>query len=236
MGKIFFGVLDETKDSSGVNLALKIFLNRMKDLMIKTLESLEEAKGNYNAALETFDNLKQQIEGENRKLNKMLDKDSEEYKAWKEKVVWASKGPVGVVVSVVSEQFCSNILAEILNSWICPVNYATRTVNDVVADTEAAVARSAAELKKISDRMLESGDNFEQAINVAIEVLQNEIEIVGRWTQSAKTVSDNIDEYPVELLSMIKSIRTLFVNGLDNLKKAAEDFLAQPKNILTLEN
>merc|ERR1712062_788825 len=112
MGKIFFGVLDETKDSSGVNLALKIFLNRMKDLMIKTLESLEEAKGNYNAALETFDNLKQQIEGENRKLNKMLDKDSEEYKAWKEKVVWASKGPVGVVVSEVSELFCSNKIEE----------------------------------------------------------------------------------------------------------------------------
>merc|ERR1712062_659821 len=234
--EIFLGALDETKDSSGVNLALKIFLKRMKDLMIETLETLKNAKRKYNSALETFDNLKQQIEGENRKLNKMLDKDSEEYKAWKEKVVWASKGPVGVVVSIVSEQFCSNILAEILNSWICPVNYATRTVNDVVADAEAAVARSAAELKKISDRMLESGYNFEQAINVTIEVLQNEIEIIGKWTQSAKTVSDNIDEYPVELLSMIKSIRTLFVNGLDNLKKAAEDFLAQPKNILTLEH
>merc|ERR1712062_737220 len=70
--KIFLGALDETKDSSGVNFALKIFLKRMKDLMIETLE--------------TFDNLKQQIDGENRKLNKMLDKNSEEYKAWKKDV------------------------------------------------------------------------------------------------------------------------------------------------------
>jgi len=227
--KIFLGALDETKDSSGVNPFLKIFLNRMKDLMIETLENLKEAKGNYNSALETFDNLKQQIESENRKLNKMLDKDSEEYKAWKEKVVWASKGQTGQRVTRTREQLCSNIITQIINHWFCGLNDAIEIVNDIVADAEAAVARSAAELKKISDKMLESGYNFEQAINVAIEVLQNEIEIVGRWTQSAKTVSDNIDEYPVELLSMIKSIRTLFVTGLDNLKIAAEDFLAQER-------
>jgi len=228
--KIFLGALDETKDSSNVNLALKIFLKRMKDLMIETLETLKEAKGNYNSALETFDNLKQQVEGENRKLNKMLDKDSEEYKAWKEKVVLASKGQLGVVVSEVSELFCSNKIEEYINNWICfPVNV-------IVADAEAAVARSAAELKKISDKMLESGYNFEQAINVAIAVLQNEIEIIGRWTQSAKTVSDNIEEYSVEVLRLLKPLRTIFVTGLDNLKKAAEDFLAQPKYILTLEN
>merc|ERR1712062_792366 len=209
---------------------LKIFLKRMKDLMIETLETLKEAKGNYNSALETFDNLKQQVEGENRKLNKMLDKDSEEYKAWKEKVVLASKGQLGVVVSEVSELFCSNKIEEYINNWICfPVNV-------IVADAEAAVARSAAELKKISDKMLESGYNFEQAINVAIAVLQNEIEIIGRWTQSAKTVSDNIEEYSVEVLRLLKPLRTIFVTGLDNLKKAAEDFLAQPKYILTLEN
>merc|ERR1712062_621625 len=228
--EIFLGALDETKDSSGVNLALKIFLKRMKDLMIETLETLKNAKRKYNSALETFDNLKQQVEGENRKLNKMLDKDSEEYKAWKEKVVLASKGQLGVVVSEVSEQFCSNKIEEYINNWICfPVNV-------IVADAEAAVARSAAELKKISDKMLESGYNFEQAINVAIAVLQNEIEIIGRWTQSAKTVSDNIEEYSVEVLRLLKPLRTIFVTGLDNLKKAAEDFLAQPKYILTLEN
>jgi len=231
--KIFLGALDETKDSSGVNPFLKIFLNRMKDLMIETLENLKEAKGNYNSALETFDNLKQQIESENRKLNKMLDKDSEEYKAWKEKVVLASRGQLGEVVSEGSELLCSNIILAILNHWICAGFIAT---NLVVADAGAAVARSAAELKKISDIMLESGYNFEQAINVAVEVLQNEIEIIGKWTQSAKTVSDNIDLYSVEILRMIKPIRTIFVTGLDNLKKAAEDFLAQPKYILTLEN
>jgi len=233
--KIFLGALDETKDSSGVNPFLKIFLNRMKDLMIETLENLKEAKGNYNSALDTFDNLKYQIESENQTLKKMLDKDSEEYKAWKEKVENAIKKPLekwesistpaclfGLIIPLFGQVVCGPIL--VFNGVHGASTHATR-----LAAAEAAVARSAAELKKISDRMVESGENFEQALNVAIEVLQNEIEIIGKWTQSAKTVSDNIDEYPVELLSMIKSIRTLFVTGLDNLKIAAEDFLAQER-------
>jgi len=84
-------------------------MNRMKDLMIETLETLKNSKGKYNSALETFVNLKHQIESENQTLKKMLDKEI---------------------------------------------------------------------------------DNFEQAINVAIAVLEEEIEIIGKWTQSAKVVSD----------------------------------------------
>merc|ERR1712241_1091773 len=72
--KIFLGALDETKDSSGVNPFLEIFLNRMKDLMIETLKTLKNAKRKYNSALDTFDNLKYQIESENLTLKKMLDK------------------------------------------------------------------------------------------------------------------------------------------------------------------
>merc|ERR1712149_4151 len=224
--KIFLGALDETKDSSGVNPFLKIFLNRMKDLMIETLETLKNAKRKYNSALDTFDNLKYQIESENQTLKKMLDKDSEEYKAWKEKVENAIKKPLekwesistpaclfGLIIPLFGQVVCGPIL--VFNGVHGASTHATR-----LAAAEAAVARSAAELKKISDRMVESGDNFEQALNVAIEVFQNEIEIIGKWTQSAKIVRDNIDEYPVEILSMIKSIRTIFVTGLDNLKIA----------------
>jgi len=235
--KIFLGALDETKDSSGVNPFLKIFLNRMKDLMIETLENLKEAKGNYNSALETFDNLKQQIDGENRKLNKMLDKNSEEYKAWKKDVNKAIDSSLAAVAAtsttacVIVDIFGGFGICSGINAAAIGGTYAAR-----YGEAYRALAISAKELTIISRRMVESGDNFEQALNVAIAVLQNEIEIIGRWTQSAKTVSDNIEQYPLELLSMVKSIRTIFVTGLDNLKKAAEDFLAQPKYILTLEN
>merc|ERR1712241_271184 len=232
--KIFLGALDETKDSSNVNPFLEIFLNRMKDLMIETLKTLKNAKRKYNSALDTFDNLKYQIESENLTLKKMLDKDSEEYKAWKENVenaiekpwlTWTTATSGGCLISFslpLLLLLCAPIW--VFNGVALAGTHATR-----LAAAEAAVARTAADLKKISDRMLESGDNFEQALNVAIENFQNEIEIIGKWTQSAKIVRDNIDEYPVEILSMIKSIRTIFVTGLDNLKKAAEDFLAEER-------
>jgi len=163
----------------------------------------------------------------------MLDKDSEEYKAWNLEEYNASLqgSSLDAILARMSTVEC--LLVDIFGA----LGYCSAINNGVFASNFATrFARSAEDLKKISDRLVESGDNFEQALNVAIEVFQNEIEIIGKWTQSAKTVNDNIDQYPVELLSMVKSIRTIFVTGLDNLKKAAEDFLAQPKYILTLEN
>jgi len=256
--KIFLGALDETKDSSDVNLALKIFMNRMKDLMIETLETLKKTKEKYNLALETMGGLNFKIKVVNRKLEKLVDKESEEYQAWAEKLAKAIiYGGVGILaggvvgatstitclfVDIFAFTFgaCSTINAAVLGSTIIPATTAA-VVGTLVATpaVQAAIAKYEAELvnlKNISDRMLESGHNFDQAINVTIGVLDDEIDIIGKWTQSAKTVSDNIEEYSVEFLRMFKPIRTIFVNGLDNLKKAAEDFLAQPKSILTLEN
>ena len=54
-------------------------MNRMKDLMIETLETLKNSKGKYNSALETFVNLKHQIESENQTLKKMLDKEIDNF-------------------------------------------------------------------------------------------------------------------------------------------------------------
>merc|ERR1712077_141213 len=66
--KILLGGLDETNDT----VFLKIFINRMKDLMVETLESLKEAKEKYNSALETFDNLNSAIKSQNIQLKKLL--------------------------------------------------------------------------------------------------------------------------------------------------------------------
>merc|ERR1712062_805211 len=67
--KIMLEAIDETIDSSAANLFLKISMNRMKDLMIETLETLKKAKGKYNSALETFDNLNTSIKKQNSQMN-----------------------------------------------------------------------------------------------------------------------------------------------------------------------
>jgi len=220
--KIFLGALDESKDSSAVNFYLKILMNRMKDLMIKTLKTLKNAKGKYNLARETFDLLKQQIKTENEKLGKLVEKRE---KNWEKSKLWEKWEKLLLLDQIIGQ----------VDKFIC-IGKNIISFDEFLACKANDSLKEIAKLKTISDRMLETGNNFDQAINVAIDVLEDEIDIIGKWTQSAKAVEASIDEYPVETLRLLKPIRTIFVTGLDNLKNAAEEFLAQPKNILTLKD
>merc|ERR1711953_100872 len=221
--KVMLEALDEIKDSSAAIHFLKISMNRMKDLMVETLKTLEKAKGKYNSALRTFDNLNSQIQSENKKLKKMLDKNSEDYKAWLERMKHIYE--LGDWLPSIWD----SLLLEEIN---LPFNHPNKEIESKIDRYTAELEK----LKEISDKMLWSVNNFDKALNGAIKILEKEIEIIGKWTQSAKAFSATLDTSPVELLSVLKPMRTMFITGLDNLKKAAEDFLAQPKNILTLED
>merc|ERR1712141_676380 len=78
--KVMLEAIDETTDSSAANLFLKISMNRMKDLMIETLETLKKAKGKYNSALETFDNLNLTIKKQNIELEELVSKSKDRIK------------------------------------------------------------------------------------------------------------------------------------------------------------
>merc|ERR1712072_1330720 len=96
--KILLKDLDDSNDT----VLLKTSLDRMKDLMIDTLETLKEARGNYNSALETFENLNSSIGKQNRKLEKMVTKDSAEYEDWIEKQEEEYTEPSGQQLQLVS--------------------------------------------------------------------------------------------------------------------------------------
>jgi len=76
---------------------------------------------------------------------------------------------------------------------------------------------------------LESGQKFETTINVLNSILNDEIDLISIWTQRAKVVSRNIDDSPLDILSKFESVRTTFVNGLDDLESVLDQFLAQPE-------
>merc|ERR1712244_106164 len=59
--KILLEDLDKTNDT----VLLKASLDKMKELMIETLETLKEALEKYNSAVETFDNLNSSIATQN---------------------------------------------------------------------------------------------------------------------------------------------------------------------------
>jgi len=222
--KGFLEELDQTEDT----VLLQAAIDKMKDLMIDTLETLKEALGKYNSALETFENLNSSIKTQNHKLGKMVDRNSDEYKEWTHKTrtgVYTAIG--GTTVGL--------IFADIFGCLgICSA------VNVVVsgataAGIEAEIAKYSAKLTKmitITDKMLESGGKFDKTINEAIAILTDEIELINKWTNSAEVVNRNIDKYPQKFLEKYKAIRNAFVDGLDDLSTAAQDFLAQPVDIL----
>merc|ERR1712165_287431 len=222
--KGFLEELDQTEDT----VLLKEAIDKMKDLMIDTLETLKEALGKYNSALETFENLNSSIKTQNHKLGKLVDKNSDEYNDW------THKTRAGVYTAIGSTTV-GLIIADIFGCLgICSA------VNGVVSISTAAgleteIAKYSAKLetlKSITDRMLESGGKFDQTITEAITILTDEIELINKWTNSAEVVNRNIDKYPLAYLKKYKSIRNAFVDGLDDLSTAAQDFLAQPVDIL----
>jgi hypothetical protein len=218
---------------------LKISLGKMKDLMIETLETLKEAKEKYNSAQETFENLNSSIKRQNIELEKLLTESSDEYKAWVRKKGIATRTVLGASGASLTT---ACVLLDLLFLYgICTgVTVGTLSVATPVVENEIAkkVEKYRVEfenMKNITDKMLESGVNFDEAIKEAITILNKEIELMGIWNQKAKTVSSNIDNSSEELLRKYKSVRNIFISGLDDLKNAADKFLAQPEDILRLD-
>jgi len=222
--KVLLKDLDESNDTQ----ILKFSLEKMKDLMIETLETLKDALGKYNSALETFENLNSSIEKQNRKLEKMVTKDSAEFKAWTEEMR-------GGIYGTIAGTTTACIVADALGALgICSaINAAISASVAAGIETEIKKADSKLQLlKSITGRMLDAGRVFDITIDEAIGILTDEIELINNWTNSAEVVNRNIDKYPKEYLKKYIAIRTVFINGLDDLRNSAEDFLAQPVDIL----
>jgi len=219
--------LKEFDDKKDMDL-LKISLDNMNILMIYTLEALKEARGNYNSALKTFEDLNSFIETQNRKLKKLVTKDSAEYKAWTQDLRGGIFGTIAITT-------VACIIADIFGALgICSgINAAVSGGTAAAVETEITkYAAKLEQLKAISDKMLEAGKNFDSTIDEAISIFTHEIELINNWTNNAEVVKRNIDKYPEKYLKEYISIRTIFVNGLDDLQNSAQDFLDQPIDIL----
>merc|ERR1719411_1571524 len=196
--------------------------------MISTLETLKEALEKYNLALDTFEKLTSTIRTQNRKLEKLTDKNSAEHKELRTKMragLWSSVGVTTVGL----------IFADIFGCLgICSATGVAVSVT-AIAGAEGGFAKYTAKLetwKGITDRMVESGFNFDRTLIEAIGVPTDEIDLINNWTNSAEVVNSNIEKYPQQYLKKYKTIRTVFGNGLDDLSNSAQDFLDQPVDIL----
>ena len=215
---------DKNKDP----IFLKFTVNKMRDLMIETMESLKEAKEKYNSVIETFGNLNDSIKIQNKQLRNLLTNvnDTKALLDSQEIIFLSSSYTTAIIADIFG---CSGLCSSIIIPSLYAVAIAKllpRAANNKEKLLELE------KLKLITEKMLESGENFDNAINGAIYILSEEIELLGIWTQSAKTVSDNIANYKEEILGKFQSVRNIFIKGLDNLKDVAEQFLAKPTDIL----
>merc|ERR1712241_862548 len=221
-------ILLEDLDNSEDPVLLQVSIDKMKDLMVETLERLKAAREKYNLAVESFDNLNASIKVQNSKLKKMVDNGTAEYKAWTDKLRGGVYGALGGTT-------VSCIVADVMGGFgVCSAVNGL-FIAGATAGIEVAISNYSDMLKKlksITDEMLESGNNFDTAIKLAIEDLTVEIVLIVTWTSSAKVVERNIEKYPAPYLRKYKSIRQIFKNGLDDLNNVANKFLAQPVDIL----
>jgi len=233
--KVLLSDLDESSNPD----ILTVSMDNMKDLMVKTLAALKESRGNYISARETFRNLNSSIKKHDRKLEKSLEETLETLKSaiaeqQRNKNSWC----LGI--------FCDNnnmssrtealILADIYGCIEkCPANNSFSTMESGIEKYVEKLEKLAARLrnlKKITKRILESGECFETAIKDPIDILNDQIEQMNNWTNSPEVPNSNIDNNPEEYMKKYKAVKTIFVNGLNDLKDSAEDFLYQPIDIL----
>merc|ERR1712048_1440550 len=80
-----------------------------------------------------------------------------------------------------------------------------------------------------TDRLFGRTTILNRDLDDAVFVIEEEIVQISKWSQQAKTVSYNIDDYPTELLKLLQSFRTIFKHGLNELKNVAENYLDQTK-------
>jgi len=193
-------------------ILLKAAIGRMKLLMEETKEKLKAAKNKYEEATLAYTNLISSVKAQHDILGvearKIYEK-FEEDKEYTEKVRYNCKWG-----SVFTFGLCSLI---------------HHFVNEVPLE-EARV--EVENLETMSEKLTERANILNRDINEAIGIMKNEIELIDKWANSAELVRKNIDDFPEETLRQFEPFRVVFKNGLDDLKKAAENFLAQPMHIL----
>merc|ERR1712062_418964 len=209
-----FKTVDEVKDltkilkaldKSGHITLLKLLLAKMKDLMIETLKILKVANEKYGEAHKTFNNLVSSIEKQKGIVSQTLIKVDKKFQEDE---------------TASENSDCNDIALQVVTLGICKlVHYYVH---------EKPLEKSRAELAVLeskTDRLLDKTKILNRDIEEAIIVLSKEIELINDWVIKAEQVKNNIDVYSAKFLEKMKIIKDIFIQGLDDLKDAAQNYL-----------
>jgi len=211
---ILKGFLKELDENNNIDL-LKISINKMKKLMDDTIDTLKEAREEFNSALLVFQTLNTSIKSYKEQLNRKVD------------------NMTATLIEIEGEKNeISTAYKDFAFFWPPFLPDPIDTINAVIESKIDFNSSDLENMQRILEGLTKSGEDFDSSIRGAIAILNGEIDLLDRWKNNAEIVKNNIDEYKVELLRKMKIIRRAFVKGLDDLEDTAEEFLARPIEIL----
>jgi len=247
--KTLFAAVDETQDQAEIHDLFRLAVEKMTGFMSDTLEKLRGANEKYKTAKKTFVDLKNFSTQSKEKVEKMLITDSDEHQNWvkvvREAVRNASDVPEQVrnlemelddnlrrqVEREKDLKIKAKVVAKINAEKPTALKFAIDLIEGKIKnDIELAIKSYNAKLGKVKEvtaNMLESGENFEETIDNAMNILQMKISEISMSTESANFVSENKDKFPQHFLEKYQRIRTDLINGLDNMSNSAEFFLSK---------
>jgi len=243
--KTLFAAVDETQDQVERQDLFRFPVEKMTGFMSDTLEKLRGANEKYKTAKKTFVDLKNFSTQSKDKVEKMLEKDSDEHQKWVTVVTGAVRNASDV------PELVRNITVKIEAKWKKIQSYdddsyevkvrvnetiereggaaKQHTIDEIEAkiknDIEFAIKiyhDKLEKLKEITANMLESGKSFEETIDNAMNILQMKIEKINISAETANVVSKNKEQF----LEKYQDISNELIKGLDNLNNSAETFLA----------
>merc|ERR1712079_13248 len=198
--------LFEDLDRNNDPVLLKLVIDIIKDLMLETKERLEAARGKYWSVRAAFDFLISTVTTQNEILDQVVVQLEAKYQE----------------DEASTEQLRNNcnVWAAVFTFGLCPLIH--HYVNESPLENSS---EELADIKTKSDRFLERTRILNQDIDVAIDLISDNLDQINTWVDSAEDVSENIEDYPAEYLEKYKSSREAFKTGLVEFKKVAEQFL-----------
>merc|ERR1712079_322878 len=246
--KTLFAAVDETQDQGERQDLFRFPIDKMTGFMSDTQEKLREANEKYETAKKTFVDLKNFSTRSKEKVEKMLEKDSDEHHKWVKVVREAERNATDVPEKVrkFTAEIKANFKAQIEEAKGKPYEAKVKAQIDAITepviknmtdgfdakiknDIKFAIKRYHAKLEKLKEvtaNMLESGESFEETIDNAMNILRKKITKITMSTDSAKVVIEIKDKFPQQFLEKYQDISNELIKGLDNLNNSAETFLS----------
>merc|ERR1711953_68275 len=183
---------------------LKLAIDITKDLMLETKRKLEGARAKYQSVHQAFDNLISSVTTQTEVVDQVVSQ-------------WEAK--------YLEDKAYTDIRRDCqIASWytfgLCSLIH--HYENEVPLESSRL---ELAALKSKSDRLLRKTRILNQDIDVAIDLIDEKIDQINNWADSAEDVSESIEDYPAEYLEKYESSREAFKTELVDLKNVAEQFL-----------